>query len=98
MYGSFNIASLLLGLIAWALPVAAIACGKNAVLLSSVSFALSSLSLLFQIFYTQHLVEIRDWSAIEDTHYAVVLAAAALLIGAALLNAIAIVINKLRRR
>lgn len=82
-----NIGSILLGLVAWAIPVAAI-CGKKH--RPGLSFALCSISLAFQIFYTQHLVSIGDWSAIEDTHYAVTLAAAVLLTITVVLNLIAL--------
>lgn len=89
MYGLLNLASLLLGLGAWALPMIAILRKRNAGLSTGISFGLCSLSLLLQICYTQHLVNIGDWSALQDTHYAVQFAACALLIGTAVLNLIA---------
>lgn len=94
MYGLLNIGSLLLGLAAWVLPVAAMVCRQKPSLLCAASFSLCSLSLLLQICYTQYLVTIRDWSAIEDTHYAVVFAAAVLLSVTAILNLAAWMINK----
>lgn len=86
MYGLLNIGSLLMGLAAWALPVAAMVSRQRPALLGAASFSLCSLSLLLQICYTQHLVTLRDWSAMEDTHYAVVFAAAVLLSVTAVLN------------
>lgn len=84
MHGLLNIASLLLGLGAWALPIAAILRRRSP--LCSGSFLLCALSLLCQILYTNHLVIIRGWSAIEDTHGAVTFAAVVLVGGAVLLN------------
>lgn len=85
MYGLLNTASLLLGLAAWALPIASLIRRKKPQ--TALSAACCSLSLLCQILYTQHLVSIRDWSAIEDTHGAVTLAAAVLVCVTAILNA-----------
>lgn len=85
MYGWLNIASLILGLAAWLLPLWAVF-SKKVRKVSALSFALCGVSLACQIFYTQHLVAITDWSAIEDTHFAVALAAAVLMIGTIALN------------
>lgn len=85
MYGWLNIVSLALGLLAWLLPLWAVFSRKPRKV-SGLSFAFCSVSLACQIFYNQHLVAITDWSAIEDTHFAVTLAAAALLVGTAALN------------
>lgn len=91
MYGWLNIGSLLLGLAAWVLPIVAISSKKSRPGLSALSFALCSISLTFAIFYNQYLVEIRDWSAIEDTHGAVTFAAAVLMAVTVVLNVIAAV-------
>lgn len=85
MYGWLNIASIGLGLLAWLLPTFAIL-SKKTKKVGTLSFVFCSLSLACQIFYTQHLVTISDWSAMEDTHFAVAFAAAALLVGTILLN------------
>lgn len=98
MYGLLNYGSILLGLVAWAMPVAALATGKHTARYAAVSGGLCCVSLLFQLLYTQHLVDIRDWSAIEDTHYAVVLAAEALLLGTAGLNLLALLVTKFKKR
>lgn len=95
MYALLNIGSLVLGLIAWALPIASIAARRKPAPFCAASFALCSICLIFQILYNQHLVEIRDWAAIEDTHYAVVFAALLLLTVAAVLNILTFVIAKL---
>lgn len=75
-----NLLSLLLGFGAWGFAVKA---------RTGWSFSLCSASLLCQICYTQHLVNIRDWSAIEDTHSAVTFASAVLLAGTVILNTVA---------
>lgn len=85
MYGWLNIASLVLGLMAWLLPLWAVF-SKKPRRCGALSFAFCSVSLACQIFYNQHLVAISDWSAIEDTHFAVTLAAAVLFVGTMALN------------
>ena len=85
MYSWLNIISLILGLAAWLFPVWGIF-SKKVRKVGTLSFFLCSISLACQIFYTQHLVTISDWSAMEDTHFAVAFAAAALLIGTIALN------------
>ena len=97
MYGLLNIGSLILGLAAWGMPVAALTARRNPAPFCAASCGLCCFSLFFQILYPQHLVAIRDWSAMEDTHGAVVFAALVLLAGTCLLNALALVLSKLRR-
>lgn len=96
MYGLLNIGSLLLGLAAWALPAAALVSRRRSALLPAASFSLCSLSLLLQLCNTQYLVTLRDWSAIEDTHFAVVFAAAVLLSVTAILNLAAWLLSRRR--
>lgn len=95
MYGTLNLLSFLLGLAAWAVPVAAVIRKKGGG--AGLSFGLCALALLFQVVYTQHLVDIRDWSALEDTHYAVVSAAWVLMTVTAGLNLTAWAVNKRRK-
>ena len=79
-----NLASLLLGLAAWALPLTGLALRKKArgwvaaglVVLSGLFCALA---LYLQICYQNHLVEIGDISAILDTAGPLVLVAGVLL-------------------
>lgn len=89
--------SLLLGLIAWALPILSILRRRNPTPFCAASFLLCSISLLFQIFYTQGLVTIRDWSAMEDTHSAVCFASVVMLCVTAVLQLIAFAAAKRRR-
>lgn len=92
--GWLNLGSLLLGLIAWALPVIGLmrrnkpGRGRR-VVFSAVSFGACAVSLCMQLFYTDHLVKIEDWSALMDTSHATALAAATLLIVTVILNGIA---------
>mgnify|MGYP001213146350 CR=1 FL=1 len=93
MVGLLNLGSLVLGLIAWILPVVnLIRCGKRDhrdwIVLSIMSISACAISLCFQILYQYHLVKIADWSALMDTAGAVALVSAALLIVTILLNAI----------
>jgi cytochrome c oxidase subunit 4 len=45
-----------------------------------------------QIFYTNHLVKIEDWSALMDTSQAVAFVAALLLVVTIILNAITLIV------
>jgi len=93
MYSWLNLASLLLGLIAWILPMINLTTekkqeNKNWLVLSIISISACSTSLCFQIFYTYHKVTVEDWGALEDTMYAVAYASAVLLIVTIILNLI----------
>ncbi|ALS78456.1 hypothetical protein AUO94_07170 [Planococcus kocurii] len=100
MYGWLNIGSLILGLIAWALPIAMLAKhnkenNKRLVLFSIASISACVISLCFQILYQDYLVRIEDWSALADTSKAVVRLSFLLAIVTILLNVItALVYNK----
>ncbi len=96
MSAFFNISSVLLGLAAWSLPLWSIFTRRHRSGQSGTSFGLCSLSLLMQIFEIRHRVYIDDFSAIEDTLHAVVLAAMILLCIALILNIAAHVINNLK--
>ncbi|MGG3806254.1 hypothetical protein [Metabacillus fastidiosus] len=93
MFGWLNLASLVLGLIAWILPIVNLTRekkqeNKNWVVLSIISISACSISLCFQIFYTYYKVTVEDWGALMDTMYAVALVSAILLIVTIILNAI----------
>ncbi|WP_201715616.1 hypothetical protein [Rossellomorea arthrocnemi] len=90
-----NIGSLLLGLLAWTLPVVNLfQSRKNHVAFTMLSMGACAVSLSFQIFYHYHLVTIGDWSAIMDISGSVALGAAVLLIGTILLNAMTLIPKK----
>jgi cytochrome c oxidase subunit 4 len=95
--GWLNLGSLLLGLIAWILPVVNLvqhnkADHRNWVAFSVASVSACAISLCMQIFYTDHLVKIEDWSALMDTSSAVALVATVLLAVTIILNAITLVV------
>lgn len=99
MYGLLNLSSLVLGLIAWTLPLVNLMGYKkdghqNWAVLSMMSIGACATSLSFQIFYQHHLVTITDWSALMDTTDAVVFATTALLIGTILLNGISLLVYR----
>ena len=94
--GWMNLASLLLGLAAWALPVAAMALrrkagGRLGSVLVSFSALFCALALYVQIRCQNHLVEKGDISAILDTSGALVFVAGVLLGVTAVLDVIALV-------
>ena len=95
MEGLSNAASLVFGLAAWILPAVALArhdriSGGKFAALTATSLGSCAVSLCLQLFYTDHLVRINDWSALLDTSHATVLAAAVLLVVTIVLNVIAL--------
>jgi cytochrome c oxidase subunit 4 len=95
--GWLNLGSLVLGLIAWILPVVNLvqhnkADRRNWIIFSVASVSACAISLCMQIFYTDHLVKIEDWSALMDTSHAVALVATLLLVVTIILNAITLVV------
>ena len=94
-----NLGSLVLGLIAWILPVVNLMRyekqnQKNWVPLTIMSISACAISLCFQIFYNYHLVKIEDLSALMDTTGAVAFVAAVLLIVTILLNVITLIVYR----
>ncbi len=85
--------SLILGLIAWILPIISIICFKkvnnmNWTLLSVLSLGACAISLYFQIYYNDYLVKIWDASALMDTIGASSFLSAVMLVITIILNAI----------
>nr|WP_231607252.1 hypothetical protein [Fictibacillus sp. 18YEL24] len=96
MFGLLNVGSLVLGLIAWILPVVNLL-RKNSnswMTLSMISICACAISLCFQIFYTYHKVTIEDWSALLDTMYTTAFASAVLLLITIVLNVMTLVVNR----
>lgn len=96
--GWLNLGSLVLGLIAWILPVVNLmrrnkADNRNWATLAVTSVSTCALSLCMQIFYTDHLVKIEDWAALLDTSHAVALVATLLLVVTIILNVIALFVH-----
>ena len=99
MIGLLNIGSLVLGLIAWILPVISLMRyekhgHRNWFVLSLVSICACAISICFQIFYNYHLVKIEDWSALMDTMGAVAFCSTVLLIVTILLNTITLIVYR----
>ncbi|MFU7514409.1 hypothetical protein [Clostridium sp. HCS.1] len=94
-----NPASLILGLIAWILPIINITQYNNSkhrnwVVFSVTSLSLCSISIFFQIIYNNHLVNISDWSALMDTTDALVFMTLILISVTITLNIITLVIYR----
>ena len=94
-----NLGSLVLGLLAWTLPVVnLLRLGKNNhrnwVALSNISISASAIALCLQIFSINHRVKVSDWSALMDTMSGVVFVSAILLIVTILLNAITLIVYR----
>lgn len=98
-YALLNLGSLLLGIAALALPVAAMSRDRGPVhahLLSLCSALSCALSLFLQLLYVRHKICIGDYSALLDTFGAVIAASAALLICVTVLNVLSYLISKIR--
>lgn len=92
-----NLGSLVLGLVAWVLPVVNLirrdkAGHKSFAVLSIASVGACAASLCLQIFYVNHLVKINDWAAFLDTSDAMAFVCAMLLVITLALNAIALTV------
>ena len=88
-----NPCSLLLGLIAWFLPIISLARRKKAknqnwIIYSMSSVSACAISLFMQILYQNHLSNIEDWSAISDTSGGLVFVSSVLLVTTLILNTI----------
>ncbi|MCL1999541.1 MAG: hypothetical protein FWG65_12320 [Turicibacter sp.] len=89
-YTWLNVASLVLGLAAWILPIIGIAKhSENWSIYAVFSLGACVLAVFFQTVYQNYLVRIEDWSAIMDTSWGVVFASAVLIGVAFLLNLLA---------
>ena|SRR5699024_8521542 len=97
MIGLLNFGSLVLGLIAWILPVVNLTWyTKNWVALSIMSISACGISLFFQIFNIYNRVKIEDWSALMDTMGAKLFSAVFLLIVTIILNVITLIVYRIR--
>ncbi|RDY70091.1 hypothetical protein DXT76_15320 [Halobacillus trueperi] len=69
--GWLNIGSLVLGLVAWIIPIVNLAVGKKQmnkkwIALTIISFSACAIAICLQIFYNLHLLNIEDWSALSE--------------------------------
>lgn len=97
-YGWLNIGSILCGLIAVVIPIINLmredkSSINNLGILSSVSISACSISLCIQIFYANHLVNIRDFTAMMDIFSIVTRISAALVVSTIVLNIITYMIH-----
>lgn len=88
-----NVGSLLLGCIAWGIPIASVMFHKKTdfkakVIASMVSLSSCAISLCMQIFYATYLVNKGDWTALMDTSNAVAFVSLVLLVVTIILNTI----------
>ncbi|MPN58831.1 hypothetical protein SDC9_206546 [bioreactor metagenome] len=95
--GLLNLGSLVLGLIAWVLPVISLmrrdkTRHRNWSAFSVASVSACAVSLCMQLYYTNHLVQIKDWSALMDTSSAVALISTINLAVTILLNGITLAV------
>jgi cytochrome c oxidase subunit 4 len=96
--GWLNIASLILGLIAWTLPVINLvqynkSSNRKWVIFSITSISACGISLYMQILYTDHLVKINDLSALMDTSGGVVSITGLLLVVTIMLNLVTLLLR-----
>lgn len=92
-YGLLNIASILLGLIAFVLPVINLIRYNTSnnqywFVFTLMSIVSCMLSLGMQIFYINHLINMKDWTAIMDTINVVAFSSALLLVATIVLNGV----------
>ncbi len=97
--GWLNLCSLALGLAAWTLPVVNLLYPRKAdnrlwPVFTAGSLSACAVSLCLQLFYSAHLADIEDWSAIMDTSWAVAKVGAFLLIVTLALNLAVLVVYR----
>lgn len=97
--GWLNVGSLILGLIALALPIVNLSREKKEgnkawVILSVISLSACAISICFQTLYTSYLVNIQDWSALLDTQKTVAIVSGLLLIVTIILNVLTLVVYR----
>ena len=95
----FNVVSIILGIFAWLFAGFAIAASRTATAHKNtlVSFSLCETSLVFQLSEINRRVILEDYSAIEDTIQAVIIASVVLVAVTIVLNIIALKNNRTER-
>lgn len=101
MIGWLNVASFVLGLIAWILPVGNLMRDKkheisNWVALSIISLSACAISLFFQIFNSYNRVKMEDWTALMDIMGTKVFVAGVLLSVTIILNIVTLIVYRNR--
>lgn len=92
-YGLLNIGSIVLGLVACVFPVINLIRYNTSnnqywFVFTLMSIISSMISLFMQIIYINHLINIKDWTAIMDTINVVAFASALLLVATIVLNGV----------
>lgn len=96
-----NLGSLVLGILAWVLPIINLMRSRkhvhrNWVALSIMSISASATSLYLQIIEINHRVKLADWSALMDTMGALAFVSAILLIVTIILNVMTLIVYRSR--
>ncbi|MFS0788383.1 hypothetical protein ABC345_18625 [Shouchella sp. 1P09AA] len=98
MYEWLNLGSLVIGLLAWTLPILnLVKHHKRWVIVSLASMSACIVSICFQLLYNDYLVRIEDWSALMDTSQSVILLSFILAAGTIFLNGITVFIYRKKR-
>lgn len=98
MISFLMLGSLILGFIAWILPIMKFNRIKNMnwAVRSILSISACAISLSFQIIYNNHIVQLGDWSALMDTTGTSTSLSIVLLVVTIILNAINMIVNRNR--
>ena len=93
-----NILSLIMGLLAWGLPIRILLMRNvKRSLYGGLSLVACMIALYAQILYTNHLIQINDTIALLDTNDAVVFASRILIIGTIALNVLPFIKDRLTK-
>lgn len=99
MVSFLMLGSLILGLVSWILPVLSITkYNKNRAIYSIISMSLCSIALVFQILYSNHIVQIGDIAALMDTSGTSAVLSIILLVITLILNLLSLIYNTIKER
>lgn len=103
MISFLMLGSLILGLIAWILPIINISkykvnYNKNWATYSIMSMSSCAIAINLQVIYSNHIVQIGDWTALMDTSGTSTLLSLILLIGALALNLISLAMHRTKKQ
>lgn len=99
MVSFLMLGSLILGLVSWILPVLSITkYNKNWAIYSIISMSLCSIALVFQILYSNHIVQIGDIAALMDTSGTSAVLSIILLVITLILNLLSLIYNTIKER
>ena len=101
MIGLLNLGSLILGLIAWIVPVISLmrikkGNNQNYLALSAISFSSCAISLSLQSFNISHMKKMEDWAALMDTTDALAVLSTVLITGTIILNIVHLFMKRRR--